>query len=1063
MFDPETAKLLRSAPEFEGLDPENLPKLLTDHYAKIIAVRLGGEKIPEENSWTLDRIADTYELVASVSNDLSIKRSSAFVAASAQQLIARREKLLAEKSTNLNSISRDRLSPEISAILLFLISEQYADAHEAGSNVEIEKNEQHELVIELVESIIDLAKGHLSKIISKSGKRVVGTLPKDDSLESTAFLVMIQSLIVGIENLAKAIMGEGERTFQLSKEIFENVKSLSAHIDNDMLSCNIEFTFPGIFHLSSLLITVHDCLLESSLVRLKSPSDFGHVFWQNWIQFRAKKFPYLWVNHREALSKGFHHNGTSAVMVLPTGAGKTTISSIKIASVLSQGKKVVFLAPTHALVEQLTVDLREIFPKDILRANVSSDFDLLFRTGAVLSEIEVMTPERCLATLSFSPKAFDDVGLLVFDECHILCPQSEKIRRSLDSMLCLLTFNRVAPNADMLFLSAMVKNGKEFSDWICQLTGRSCISIDLLWKPSRQARGVVIYSEDEINVVKNQAMVVQKRLDREKGKVAKGLRTAADNELSVKPYAIWGLQYNWLYLDENKAACTFTQLINETVLLTGKLKSNRLDLTPNANNIASVLAVTSAKNNLKTIVFVNQKSHAVSTARSISQTLGGDIIPTSEEKRLWDALELELGDLKHSLLIKGSSAVPHNASMLRLERDIAERIYKRADGAMVIVATPTLAQGLNLPAQIAILAGDKRADNDGRELLEAHELLNAAGRAGRAGHLANGIVLLIPEPILTFPKNKKLNKYVVQKLQSLIPEDDRCIEISDPISKVLDEVSHGNIVERDVMYLINRLSMQNDPQDETDSVLDLNRSFAAFQANTKESKQKFDIQLAELTNLIKDQNNDEIDIYLAQLASQSGLPPLTLSRLKAAISQQIGNLPISIVEWGLWLLNWLKSDTDSRDLLLYDVKLSILGATGRKKEDEVTDDVLDVVFNGVKAWLTGLPLRDVEIALGGDPESGMQTNQSCPRARELVTVVLPRGLSFIIGLVSRIVTDLDPYDNQESLLPGIVDNLSTAIRLGYDSPEKITFAIENPKILSRVGVHQAFMKKQNDI
>lgn len=66
--------------------------------------------------------------------------------------------------------------------------------------------------------------------------------------------------------------------------------------------------------------------------------------------------------------------------------------------------------------------------------------------------------------------------------------------------------------------------------------------------------------------------------------------------------------------------------------------------------------------------------------------------------------------LEHSLLTKGSYAVPHNASMLRIERELSERMYRRADGAMVIVATPTLAQGLNLPAQMAILAGDKRAE-----------------------------------------------------------------------------------------------------------------------------------------------------------------------------------------------------------------------------------------------------------------------------------------------------------------------------------------------------------------
>ena len=103
-------------------------------------------------------------------------------------------------------------------------------------------------------------------------------------------------------------------------------------------------------------------------------------------------------------------------MVLPTGAGKTTVSALKIAGVLARGKKSLFPAPTHALVDQLTADLQEMFPEDLIGSVVSSDFDLLLLSGAQLQEIEIMTPERCLAMLSFAPEAFSDVGLLVFDD-----------------------------------------------------------------------------------------------------------------------------------------------------------------------------------------------------------------------------------------------------------------------------------------------------------------------------------------------------------------------------------------------------------------------------------------------------------------------------------------------------------------------------------------------------------------------------------------------------------------------------------------------------------------------
>ena len=79
----------------------------------------------------------------------------------------------------------------------------------------------------------------------------------------------------------------------------------------------------------------------------------------------------MWRNHRRAIDKGFYQTGTSAVLILPTGAGKTTVSVLKIAGALARGKKVVFLAPTHALVEQLTEDLQRLFPEDRFSRRIS--------------------------------------------------------------------------------------------------------------------------------------------------------------------------------------------------------------------------------------------------------------------------------------------------------------------------------------------------------------------------------------------------------------------------------------------------------------------------------------------------------------------------------------------------------------------------------------------------------------------------------------------------------------------------------------------------------------------
>jgi len=1066
MYDPETAALLRSAPELPNLSPDTLPQLLTSHYARLVAIRLGGEEQTNiQEGWSLDKIADTYELIVSVSEDPSIRRPSAFVAASAQLIIARRQKLLNEVGEIPHNINRDRLSPELAATLLFLCSEQYADAHEAAAQVFSPHAHQNLIDSIITSHIIDLAKGQLSSIISRGKRRAEEGIYLNPN-EETATLVMLHSLASGIELMAENILGKTITNAEAisPKSIFEKVKALSAGVIDSENAPRIECSYPGIYHLASLLTASHHGISESSLTSLPAPNGSDPEFWNKWISFRANKFPYVWPNHRKALAEGFHNIGVSAVMVLPTGAGKTTVSSIKIANVLSQGKKVVFLAPTHALAEQLTTDLQNMFPQDILGSSVSNDFDLLFQTGAVLPEIEVMTPERCLAMLSFTPDSFEDVGLLVFDECHLLSPESGRIRRSLDSMLCVLAFNKVAPNADTLFLSAMVENGLEFATWISELTGRNCLSIDLLWKPSRQARGVVIYDEDDIQAVKKRALEVQHQLNREKGKTASNLRASALRELQITPHALWGLQHNWLDQENNNAICTFTKLMDDSVFLSGDLKSYGFAVKPNVNDVSARIAKLSAINNLKTIVFVNQKSHAISTSKNISIELKTNIVPTQEEALKWDALELELGDLKHSLLTKGNAAVPHNASMLRIERDLSESMYKREGGAMVIVATPTLAQGLNLPAQLAILAGDKRAGMEmgERESLGAHELLNAAGRAGRAGHLANGIVLLVPEPVLSFPENKSLDGEVVKKLQALIPEDDRCVQISDPLGIVLDRISEGDTADKDVVYVVNRLATLNEAENHKNTLFNLEQSFAAHRFRKNNEEQLFNNQLAGLTRLVKAEANDEIDQSLSILASQSGLPPVVLFRVKQKIEHETGILPCSITDWVTWLISWLISDFEARDLLLADVKSSILGATGNNKNGEITEQVLSDLMPGINAWISGLSLKEVETALGGEPDSNTQTKKSCPRMRELVTSVLPRGLSFIMGLITRVVAEVAPYEIQDNLSPDVIDSLSTAIRLGYDTPEKLKFSFSHPSILSRVAMHKAYLQ-ENDL
>lgn len=1067
MFDATTAALLRSAPAMPGLNPASIPALLTRQYANLASARLRGadrEAGSATQNWSLERIADSYEILTSLTKDPAVRRPAAFVAGTAQQIIARRQAALLEQRPP--NIDRDRVDPSIAAAVLFLSAEQYADANEAALTIRTNVEGQLYEAQILSEDIADLARGRLNEILARSATWRRSSSYSD--LEVRALAALLEALITGIELLAATLLhverpNAAADRFESARDAFGTVLNLAATLGGDYLP-GIEgatvLAYAGPHHLASLLLSASQGLAEASLFEVPPPEGANTEIWNKWLRSRAKFHPYVWPNHREAIAKGFYQTSVSSVVVLPTGAGKTTVSSLKIAGVLASGKKVIFLAPTHALVDQLTVDLQEMFPADIMGSVVSNDFDLLLLDNAQLRDIEVMTPERCLAMLSFAPEAFQDVGLLVFDECHLLSPEMGRIRRALDAMLCVLGFNHVAPQADMLFLSAMLKNADEMAEWVAMLTERPCIAVDLPWKPSRQARGVIIYDQNELTQSRTIAAQKQQEEDTRVGSAAKGLRKVAKGELKAVPYAIWGLQHNWLV--ENKASCVTNQLSANPVTLAGKLWDRGIGLIPNANEVAADLAVSAAKAGLKSIVFVNTKADAIKVAANISAKMPQAFTPTELEQVRWDALAVELGDLKHAVVSGPAIAVPHNSAMLRLERDLCEGMFKRADGARIIVATPTLAQGLNLPAHMAILAGDKRADAKGREDLKAHEILNAAARAGRAGHLANGLVLLIPEPIISFKVKNRLSNATVQKLKSILPEDDHCVTVVDPLEIVLDRLMEGQTDDPDASYTVNRFAVLREVEGGTEEptrLFDLNKSLGAYFARKNNTEAQFNTKVVQLKTAIAAAMPGTLDNATAVLATQSGLSAQLLMDLRDRIRDEAGELPTTIDAWLTWTLDWLDTDKNARELLLGDISGAIITAIGKSSKDALVDGDLQKLLPALRAWITGQSIRQIEMELGGSPDDvNAWTKRLCPRARELVGTIIPRGLSFTLSLISKIAKDLDLYESQPSLRSQVVEGLSAAVRKGFDTPEKLQFASQHRAILSRVQMHEAFAK-----
>ena len=506
--------------------------------------------------------------------------------------------------------------------------------------------------------------------------------------------------------------------------------------------------YPGPCHLDSLLTAVGRDLQGSALVLVPPPTGTNDSTWRRLLEHIAKSRPFLWANHRAAIEAGYLEPGTSSAISFPTGSGKSTLSELKIAAAIGRGVKTVFLAPTLSLVDQTVKSLANSFPEAEIEAERFDDFELVLDLDS-LPPISVMTPERCLAMMSFDRALFSRIGLLIFDECHLLHPRSvDQSRRAVDAMLCLLNFATIAPGADILLLSAMMQNADEMAAWVGELTQRTCLALTLNWKPTRQVRGCVVYDAQDIQSMRDRV--------REAKRVAstKGPPKALRESLRIHPFGLFSLHQTWE--SRSRADYTLLPLLDDKVLL--GTNPAKWYLTANANQVSAAIAAAAARQGIRTLVFVQTIPLAVAAADEATRMHPLQVTLTEEEKYLYEIALDEVGD-ESSLYLQldregklTAGAVCHHGVLLPSERNLHESLFRRSNGVNIMVATSTLAQGMNLPSEIVIISGDSRFDQEARSLerLEAHELLNAASSAGRAGKNSYGMVIVVPSKVTEF-------------------------------------------------------------------------------------------------------------------------------------------------------------------------------------------------------------------------------------------------------------------------------------------------------------------------
>ena len=1025
MFDPITEKLIKDIPQFDDIDVERLPQLLSSVYAHIVSAKsqLANGQLPfligdfDKTVRTLNKLI--FGLEALMIQDLYQKHveSLAFVTATAYSL---KNMLLQQQEESV--VSMDYISSDVSTVLHYLIADAVTDAVEVARKFHTADDIQGSLL----RYIRVLAEGKLKEIVeSETTKEEF-----HGDYQKYAINLLMNELCEGIKDVALHFLGN---TTIKPTERLEQVLLLSSYQIEEFDQID---TYVGIRKIARLLLGVTKHLERAALINIPVPEGVDADQWKSFLYKRCMQGrPFIWRNHGFAIYNRFLDLGVSSIFTYPTGAGKSTIVQLKIASSILADRRVIVLVPTHALESQMKRELSAIFKENFSQQMFAGgEFSEYFEEENKQS-IVVMTPERCLTVLGDASDKFNDVGLVVFDEFHLMGAQeSGNDSRSLTAMFTMLEIFEKLPQVDFVLLSAMVKNSHDIADWLKSVTHRECLVFDDKWKPTRQLQGCLVYEQTEIKQLQNKARTNPQHKSKKK-LVASMLAT---------PWSLFCLKTVW---DSQKVRdYSRVKLLNHQISL--GISSKTRKLTPNRNQVACQIASAFVQNGLRVMIFVDTPRSAQSIQKNAK-----DAIPLVDLSALFaqnqakiDQLTLELGDFSYSYLLNQTSCAVHHGLLLPEERDLMEQSYRQEHGVHLIAATPTLAQGVNLPADVVIIAGYDRYDvnTGGRETLEAHEILNAAGRAGRAGFNSYGAVILIPNHVLAMQDNTIGNEWQEIK-DGVFAGGDQCFVIKDPIERMVGEVlNYGKAVNRDEEILLYRLG-----DDEKNIKRKLSYSFGSY-LRRKENKEPLENDSEALARLVQ---SEEKDNFLQNVSVKYGVNMDSLSFIQKWVDAQtfddlMGMRPVELV--GAFFELTKTSDGILESLMANPTVAEVIKGILQIKEENspyIGDLDIDKLKDLTIAYMEGKNFHDISELL---PQS--KGNDHLKNVRRFVLSVIP-SVSYAIGIFSKLLKR--KADNENVHIDGDILFLATIVKEGVISASMLRY--KEKHFLMRVACHEEFL------
>lgn len=451
---------------------------------------------------------------------------------------------------------------------------------------------------------------------------------------------------------------------------------------------------------------------------------FDHPLWRRYLLLlargtdqdilRSAAVAELWPSQTRAIEAGLLTSTSSLVIRMPTSSGKTRSAELAIVAELirAPGLKCIYLAPYRALVSEVEGSYSRVFP--------DLGFRLVSSTGAYEpqeleiaavgeADVMVMTPERLDLILRTAPELASQVSLIVVDEAHVVGDGARGVK--LDFLITRIKTK--FPNTRLVLMSAVVPDQtlRDFARWLGREEGPADVASSD-WRPT-----VLRHASFEWN----------------------GATGVLRYERAEEAAALTEFVPGIVRVEELSFINPRTGRRNREPFPDGTTKAQT----------AAALAFALAPSG-PVLVFCTTKPNVDAVGQAMLRRLELAALRGEQEPRLPKAGVLrslpvaeEWLGAGHRVchLLREGIAVHHGGLPDPVRNAIEDDMRERR--LSVLIATNTLAQGVNLPLRTVIFHTAVRYSGDKMTRIPARDYWNIAGRAGRARHETDGLVVHI--------------------------------------------------------------------------------------------------------------------------------------------------------------------------------------------------------------------------------------------------------------------------------------------------------------------------------